>query len=104
MNILMTKGQDTIGGRIYEGISYRLNLMMREGMQRLTVWRKSDNQTAFSAYKVDSKEEYNVVHNNLSPQETQKLINFDMRQQQQQQKSPPQQQQNDHSSDGPELE
>ncbi|WP_414756335.1 hypothetical protein [Anabaena sp. CCY 9910] len=103
MNILMTKGQDTIGGRIYEGISYRLNLMMREGMQRLTVWRKSDNQTAFSAYKVDSKEEYNVVHNNLSPQETQKLINFDMRQQQQQ-KSPPQQQQNDHSSDGPELE
>jgi hypothetical protein len=108
MNILVTKGQDTIGGRIYEGISYRLHLMMREGMQRLLVWRKSDNQTAFSAYKVDGKEEYNVVHNNLSPEETQKLINFDMRQQQQQQQqqplSPPQQQQNDRSPDGPELE
>ncbi|BCL40172.1 hypothetical protein [Nostoc sp. MS1] len=106
MNILVIKGQDTIGGRIYEGISYRLNLMMREGMQRLVVWRKSDNQTAFSAYKVDDKEEYNVVHNNLSPEETQKLINFDMRVQQQQQQlpSPPQQQQNDHSPDGPELE
>ncbi|MEJ1934416.1 hypothetical protein WDZ92_29830 [Nostoc sp. NIES-2111] len=103
MNILVTKGQDTIGGRIYEGISYRLNLMMREGMQRLVVWRKSDNQSAFSAYKVDGKEEYNVIHNNLSQQETQKLINFDIRQKQQQ-KSPPQQQQNDHSPDGPELE
>ncbi|ABA24740.1 conserved hypothetical protein (plasmid) [Trichormus variabilis ATCC 29413] len=106
MNILVTKGQDTVGGRIYEGISYRLNLMMREGMQRLVIWRKSDNQSAFSAYKVDAKEEYKILHNNLSPEETQKLINFDMRVQQQQQQlpSPPQQQQNDRSPDGPELE
>ena len=101
MNILMTKGQDTVSGRIYEGISYQLNLLMREGMQRLTVWRKSDNQSAFSAYKVDAKEEYKVIHNHLSPQETQKLINFDIRQQQQQQQPPPQQ--NERSPDGPEL-
>lgn len=79
MNIIVTKGQDTIGGRVYEGMAYQLNLLMREGMQRLTVWRKSDNQSAFSAYKVDAKEEYKVIHNHLSPQETQKLINFDIR-------------------------
>ncbi|MBD2525585.1 hypothetical protein [Nostoc sp. FACHB-133] len=101
MNIIVTKGQDTIGGRVYEGMAYQLNLLMREGMQRLTVWRKSDNQSAFSAYKVDTNEEYKVIHNHLSPQETQKLINFDIRVQQQQ--PPPQQQQNERSSDGPEL-
>ena len=101
MNIIVTKGQDTIGGRVYEGMAYQLNLLMREGMQRLTVWRKSDNQSAFSAYKVDTKEEYKVIHNHLSPQETQKLNNFDIRVQQQQ--PPPQQQQNEPSSDGPEL-
>ncbi|MBD2615840.1 hypothetical protein H6G94_32100 [Nostoc punctiforme FACHB-252] len=100
MNIIVTKGQDTIGGRVYEGMAYRLNLLMKEGIQRLTVWRKSDNESAFSAYKVDAKEEYNVIHNHLSPQETQKLIDFDIRQQQQQ---PPQQQQNERSPDGPEL-
>jgi hypothetical protein len=98
MNIIVTKGQDTIGGRVYEGMAYQLNLLMREGMQRLTVWRKSDNQSAFSAYKVE-EEEYKVIHNHLSPQETQKLINFDIRVQQQQQ----QQQQNERSFDGPEL-
>ncbi|MDZ8066217.1 MAG: hypothetical protein RMY64_11350 [Nostoc sp. DedQUE08] len=103
MNIIVTKGQDTIGGRVYEGMAYQLNLLMREGMQRLTVWRKSDNQSAFSAYKVDDKEEYKVIHNHLSPQETQKLINFDIRVQQQQQQRPPQQQQNERSPDGPEL-
>lgn len=97
MNIIVTKGQDTIGGRVYEGMAYQLNLLMREGMQRLTVWRKSDNQSAFSAYKVDAKEEYKVIHNHLSPQEIQKLINFDIRVQQQQ---PPQKEQ---SPDGPEL-
>jgi uncharacterized protein YdiU (UPF0061 family) len=99
MNIVMTKGHNTNGGRIYEGIAYRLQLLMREGMQRLTVWRKSDNQSAFSAYKTDSNEEYKVIHNNLSLQETQKLIDFDIRQQQQQ----PQQQQNERSPDGLEL-
>ncbi|MHC5821180.1 MAG: hypothetical protein ACYT04_36250 [Nostoc sp.] len=101
MNIIVTKGQDTIGGRVYEGMAYQLNLLMREGMQRLTVWRKSDNQSAFSAYKVEEEEEYKVIHNHLSPQETQKLINFDIRQQQQQ--PLPQQQQNERSHDGPEL-
>jgi hypothetical protein len=101
MNILMTKGQDTVSGRIYEGISYQLNLLMREGMQRLTVWRKSDNQSAFSAYKVDGKEEYNIIHNKLDLQETQKLINFDIRVQQQ--KPPPQPEQNIKSHDGTEL-
>ena len=104
MNIIVTKGQDTIGGRVYEGMAYQLNLLMREGMQRLTVWRKSDNQSAFSAYKVEEEEEYKVIHNHLSPQETQKLINFDIRVQQQQQQPPPQQQQqNERSHDGPEL-
>ena len=99
MNIIVTKGQDTIGGRVYEGMAYQLNLLMREGMQRLTIWRKSDNQSAFSAYKVEEEEEYKVIHNHLSPQEIQKLINFDIRVQQQQ--PPPQQ--NERSPDGPEL-
>ncbi|MBH8573549.1 hypothetical protein I8752_11080 [Nostocaceae cyanobacterium CENA369] len=101
MNIVMTKGHNTNSGRIYEGIAYRLQLLMREGMQRLTVWRKSDNQSAFSAYKADGNEEYKLIHNNLSPQETQKLIDFDIRQQQQQ--PPPQQQQNERFPDGPDL-
>ncbi|WP_414573944.1 hypothetical protein [Nostoc sp. CCY 9925] len=101
MNIIVTKGQDTIGGRVYEGMAYQLNLLMREGMQRLTVWRKSDNQSAFSAYKAGVSEEYKVIQNNLSPQETQKLIDFDQKQRQQQQL--PQQQQNEQSPDGPEL-
>lgn len=101
MNIIVTKGQDTIGGRVYEGMAYQLNLLMREGMQRLTVWRKSDNQSAFSAYKAGVSEEYKVIQNNLSPQETQKLIEFDQKQRQQQQL--PQQQQNEQSPDGPEL-
>lgn len=96
MNILMTKGQDTVAGRVYEGISYRLNLLMREGIQRLSVWRKSDNQTAFSAYKVDGKEEYNVIQNNLSPEETQKLINFEKIQRQQSQSQPQPEQQQEH--------
>ncbi|BAZ33817.1 hypothetical protein NIES4074_63310 (plasmid) [Cylindrospermum sp. NIES-4074] len=96
MNIIVARGQDTVGGRVYEGIAYRLQLLMREGMQRLSVWRKSDNQSAFSAYKADSSEEYKVIHNHLSTEETQKLINFDTRQQQQ-----PQQQERSH--DGPEL-
>ncbi|MBD2681924.1 MULTISPECIES: hypothetical protein [Nostoc] len=100
MNIIVTKGQDTIGGRVYEGMTYRLNLLMREGMQRLTVWRKSDNLSAFSAYK-DSDKEYKVIHNNLSPQETQKLIDFDQKQRQQQQL--PQPEQNINSYDGPEF-
>ncbi|MHC0067384.1 hypothetical protein ACWATR_31480 [Nostoc sp. UIC 10890] len=99
MNIIVTKGQDIIGGRVYEGMAYQLNLLMREGMQRLTIWRKSDNQSAFSAYKVEEEEEYKVIHNHLSPQEIQKLINFDIRVQQQQ--PPPQQ--NERSPDGPEL-
>ncbi|MBD2535875.1 hypothetical protein H6G97_43705, partial [Nostoc flagelliforme FACHB-838] len=86
---------------VYEGMAYQLNLLMREGMQRLTVWRKSDNQSAFSAYKVEEEEGYKVIHNHLSPQEIQKLINFDTRVQQQQ--SPSQQQQNEQSPDGPEL-
>lgn len=101
MNIIVTKGQDTIGGRVYEGMAYQLNLLMREGMQRLTIWRKSDNQSAFSAYKVEEEEEYKVIHNHLSPQEIQKLINFDIRVQQRQ--PPPQQQKNERSPDGPEL-
>lgn len=108
-NIIETKGKDTIGGggRIYEGIAYRLHLLMTEGMQRLNVWRKSDNQSAFSAYKIDGEEEYNIIHNHLDSQETQKLINFDIRQRQQQQQpqSQPQSQpeQNNQTLDGPEM-
>lgn len=108
MNILMTKGQDTVAGRVYEGISYRLNLLIREGVQRLSVWRKSDNQTAFSAYKVDGKEEYNVIQNNLSAEETQKLINFENRQRQQSQSQQPQpfqqQEQSPQNDNGPSME
>ncbi|MBD2504999.1 hypothetical protein [Anabaena azotica] len=105
MNIIVTRGIDTNDGRVYEGNFYRLHLLMRQGMQRLNVWRKSDNQSAFSAYKVDGKEEYKVIHNNLSPQETQKLINFNIKQREQQSQPQPQPQpeQNNQSLDGPEM-
>ncbi|RCJ40902.1 hypothetical protein A6770_36995 [Nostoc minutum NIES-26] len=83
MRTVMTMGKDTGTGRIYEGIAYRLQLLMKEGMQFVSVSRKSGlPQTAFSAYK-DESNEFKITENNLSPSETQRFITFDKQQRQQ---------------------
>ena len=81
MRTVMTMGKDTENqGRIYEGIAYRLQLFIKEGMQLLTVNRKTDNpETAFTAYKDDSNE-FQITQNNLSHSEANRLIAFDKQQ------------------------
>lgn len=84
MNTVMTMGTDSHQGRIYEGFAYRLQLLMKEGMQLLSVIRKSGNpQTAFTAYKAGDEQEFKVTENNLSNEETLRLIKFDRQQAQQ---------------------
>lgn len=80
MRTVMTMGKDTEQGRIYEGIAYRLQLFIKEGMQLLSVHRKTGNpETAFTAYKDDSNE-FQITQNNLSYAETNRLIAFDKQQ------------------------
>ncbi|MBW4456336.1 MAG: hypothetical protein KME55_28590 [Nostoc indistinguendum CM1-VF10] len=80
MRTVMTMGKDTEQGRIYEGIAYRLQLFIKEGMQLLSVYRKTGNpKTAFTAYKDDSNE-FKITQNNLSHTETNRLIAFDKQQ------------------------
>lgn len=80
MRTVMTMGKDTEQGRIYEGIAYRLQLFIKEGMQLLSVHRKTGNpETAFTAYKDDSNE-FKITQNNLSHTETNRLIAFDKQQ------------------------
>lgn len=80
MRTVMTMGKDTEQGRIYEGIAYRLQLFIKEGMQLLSVHRKTGNpETAFTAYKDDSNE-FQITQNNLSHTETNRLIAFDKQQ------------------------
>ncbi|MBE9002882.1 hypothetical protein IQ274_33035 [Nostoc sp. LEGE 12447] len=80
MRTVMTMGKDTEQGRIYEGIAYRLQLFIKEGMQLLSVHRKTGNpKTAFTAYKDDSNE-FKITQNNLSHTETNRLIAFDKQQ------------------------
>ncbi|MBE8989571.1 hypothetical protein [Nostoc sp. LEGE 12450] len=84
MRTVMTMGKDTEQGRIYEGIAYRLQLFIKEGMQLLSVHRKTGNpETAFTAYKDDSNE-FQITQNNLSYSETNRLIAFDKQQTRQQ--------------------
>lgn len=106
MKIIVTRGQDTTDGRVYDGKAYRLQLLMQQGMQLLSVWRKNSNQSAFTAQKDDNSVDYKVTHNDLSNEETDKLINFDQKQRQQEQSPPqsqPQPEQNNPSLDGPEM-
>lgn len=88
MRTVMTMGKDTENqGRIYEGIAYRLQLFLKEGMQLLSVNRKTGNlETAFTAYKDDSNE-FQITQNNLSHEEANRLIAFDKQQTVQQPKS-----------------
>ncbi|ODG97533.1 hypothetical protein A4S05_01400 [Nostoc sp. KVJ20] len=89
MRTVMTMGKDTEQGRIYEGIAYRLQLFIKEGMQLLSVHRKTGNpETAFTAYKDDSNE-FQITQNNLSYSETNRLIAFDKQQTAQQLTSQP---------------
>lgn len=89
MRTVMTMGKDTEQGRIYEGIAYRLQLFIKEGMQLLSVHRKTGNpETAFTAYKDDSNE-FQITQNNLSYSETNRLIAFDKQQTRQQLTSQP---------------
>jgi hypothetical protein len=101
MKTVVTMGKDTENqGRIYEGIVYRLQLLMKEGMQLVSVKRKSGKpEEAFTAYKDDSNE-FKITQNNLSEEETNRLIAFDRQQTKQQPKT---QENNINKNDSAEL-
>ncbi|BAY73314.1 hypothetical protein NIES23_61420 (plasmid) [Trichormus variabilis NIES-23] len=103
MNVLVTMGQTSSQGRIYEDISYRFQLLMREGMQFLQIKRKDRTpENALTAYKQDDATSHFVIsENNLSSEEAQSLSNFHPSQ------NVPSQSENtihpDHPDDEPEL-
>lgn len=74
---IIAKGQDTKNeGRVYEGVLYRLQLLIKEGIQFINVNRKTQsNQKAFAAYK-DHTNEFTITSNNLSTEEAQKIVAF----------------------------
>jgi hypothetical protein len=74
---IIAKGQDTKNeGRVYEGVLYRLQLLIQEGIQFINVNRKTQsNQNAFAAYK-DHTNEFTITSNNLSTEEAQKIVAF----------------------------
>jgi hypothetical protein len=76
MGIIVSHGQtaDDDKSRIYEGVKYRLQLLIKEGMQFLSINRQDNNPgKAFSAYK-DGNNEFRILENNLTTQETQDLL------------------------------
>lgn len=80
INTVLTRGKDTEQGRVYDGIIYRLQLLAKEGAQRINIIRKQGKQgLAFSAYKDDGNE-FKINQNNLSPEETARIIAFDQQQ------------------------
>ncbi|MCC5612235.1 hypothetical protein LC612_37330 [Nostoc sp. CHAB 5834] len=88
---IIAKGQDTKNeGRVYEGVIYRLQLLIKEGIQFINVNRKTQsNQKAFAAYK-DHTNEFTITSNNLSTEEAQKIVAFNQQRisKEQAQKSP----------------
>lgn len=82
LNTVMTKGQDTEQGRVYDGIIYKLQLLAKEGLQLINVIRKQGQQgVAFSAYKDDGNE-FKVTLDNLSSSEKSRIIAFEQQQKQ----------------------
>ncbi|MBD2450509.1 hypothetical protein H6G76_25820 [Nostoc sp. FACHB-152] len=79
LNTLVNMGQDTDNqGRIYDGIAYQLQLWMKEGIQLLNVNRKNGSPyNAFTAVKQDTQAQFQILQNNLSQEESQRIINFD---------------------------
>ncbi|MHC0067799.1 hypothetical protein ACWATR_33740 [Nostoc sp. UIC 10890] len=87
---IIAKGQDTKNeGRVYEGILYRLQLLIKEGIQFININRKNEsNQKAFAAYK-DHTNEFTITLNNLSTEEAQKIVAFNQQRITKQQAQPP---------------
>ena len=87
---IIAKGQDTKNeGRVYEGVFYRLQLLIKEGIQFINVNRKTQsNQKAFAAYK-DHTNEFTITSNNLSTEEAQKIVAFNQQRITKQQAQPP---------------
>jgi len=87
---IIAKGQDTKNeGRVYEGVLYRLQLLIKEGIQFINVNRKNEsNQKAFAAYK-DHTNEFTITSNNLSTEEAQKIVAFNQQRIAKQQAQPP---------------
>ncbi|MBD2511195.1 hypothetical protein H6G91_28750 [Nostoc muscorum FACHB-395] len=87
---IIAKGQDTKNeGRVYEGVLYRLQLLIKEGIQFININRKTQsNQKAFAAYK-DHTNEFTITSNNLSNEEAQKIVAFNQQRIAKQQAQPP---------------
>ncbi|GAX38818.1 hypothetical protein [Nodularia sp. NIES-3585] len=78
MGLVVAKGQNTDERtRIYEGVRYKLQLLMKEGKQFLSINRKDRKpEKAFSAYKNDKDSQFKILENNLTEQETHGIIEF----------------------------
>ncbi|MDB9368333.1 hypothetical protein PN456_05085 [Nodularia spumigena CS-586/05] len=78
MGLVVAKGQNTDEkNRIYEGVRYKLQLLMKEGKQFLSINRKDKKpEKAFSAYKNHKDSQFKVLENNLTDEETQGIIAF----------------------------
>ncbi|MBE9052761.1 hypothetical protein IQ243_20500 [Nostocales cyanobacterium LEGE 11386] len=77
MGLVVAKGQNTDERtRIYEGVRYKLQLLMKEGMQFLSINRNGKPEKAFSAYKDEKNTEFRILENNLTDQEAKGIIEF----------------------------
>ncbi|MCC2692819.1 hypothetical protein [Nodularia sp. LEGE 04288] len=78
MGLIVAKGQNTDARtRIYEGVRYKLQLLMKEGKQFLSINRKDRKpEKAFNAYKNDKNSQFKILENNLTEQETHGIIEF----------------------------
>jgi hypothetical protein len=76
MGIIVSHGQtaDDDKSRVFEGVKFRLQLLIKEGMQFLSINRQDKSpEKAFNAYK-DGNNEFRILENNLTTQETQDLL------------------------------
>lgn len=78
MGLIVAKGQNTDERtRIYEGVRYKLQLLMKEDKQFLSINRKDRKpEKAFNAYKNDKNSQFKILENNLTEQETHGIIEF----------------------------
>jgi hypothetical protein len=79
LETIIAKGENTPNGRSYEGVFYKLQLLIEKGKQLVNIERKNDQngeREAFLAYKDSTNNEFTITKNNLSPEEVQTLITF----------------------------
>ncbi|GEM_PF-1444925 len=79
LETIIAKGENTPNGRSYEGVFYKLQLLIEKGKQLVNIERKNEQngeREAFLAYKDSTNNEFTITKNNLSSEEVQTLITF----------------------------